>query len=448
MNAYEMHQNGNFLVTHFEGTPDMWNTKPPLMIWTQVLFMKILGVNELAIRLPSAFAAFATCVLLVFFSKRVLRNESFGWIAVFILISTYGYVNLHATRSGDYDALVTFFITASSLVFYHICLGKNYKFLYLFFILSALAVLTKSVTGIMFLPACFLFALLTKNVIPILKSRHFYVGLLLFAIPVLSFYLLREHYNPGYLQAVADNELGGRFFKVIEDHNLPFWYYVNNIVSKQYTIWWVFVPIGLLIGLFGKSQRFKKLTLFLSLLVFSYLLLISAAKTKLQWYDVPLYPLLALIVAIPHFFFFNILKSINWSDSKVARNFLPFLFLIAIIIPSYLKVLDRSFLPVEDSEEKSFYDIGYFLKEAVNGEHEVNNHFLLYDGYYAQNLFYLKMLENKGINLRFKSWEALSENDKVIIPQDYIRQYVQAHYKVDTLSEKGSIITYQILSKK
>ena len=41
INAYEMLKNGDFIVTHYDNNPDMWNTKPPLMIWCQVFFMKI-----------------------------------------------------------------------------------------------------------------------------------------------------------------------------------------------------------------------------------------------------------------------------------------------------------------------------------------------------------------------------------------------------------------------
>ena len=58
INAFEMFKDGNFLVTHFEGNPDMWNTKPPMMIWLQVFFINLIGLGELALRLPSAFAAF------------------------------------------------------------------------------------------------------------------------------------------------------------------------------------------------------------------------------------------------------------------------------------------------------------------------------------------------------------------------------------------------------
>jgi hypothetical protein len=56
IDAYEMYHNGNYLIPAFDKMPDMWNTKPPLMIWFQVLFMKLFGVNELGIRLPSVLA--------------------------------------------------------------------------------------------------------------------------------------------------------------------------------------------------------------------------------------------------------------------------------------------------------------------------------------------------------------------------------------------------------
>ena len=59
-NAYEMHTNGNLIVTYYEGEPEMWNTKPPLVIWMQLIFIKLIGFNELAIRLSSAIAGLLT----------------------------------------------------------------------------------------------------------------------------------------------------------------------------------------------------------------------------------------------------------------------------------------------------------------------------------------------------------------------------------------------------
>lgn len=68
VNAFEMAQSGNYLVTSYEGKPEMWGTKPPFLLWCQVFFMKIIGYNEVALRLPSALAALATIIMLVLFS--------------------------------------------------------------------------------------------------------------------------------------------------------------------------------------------------------------------------------------------------------------------------------------------------------------------------------------------------------------------------------------------
>lgn len=53
-NALEMSRSGNLIVTTWAKVPDMWNTKPPFLIWQQALLIKLLGPVDIAIRLPSA----------------------------------------------------------------------------------------------------------------------------------------------------------------------------------------------------------------------------------------------------------------------------------------------------------------------------------------------------------------------------------------------------------
>ena len=110
VNANEMQKDGDFIVTHFYGQPDMWNTKPPLMIWLQAFFMKTIGAGELAVRLPSALAAFFTSITLLVFFRRYI-SFWFGSISVMILVTSSGYIGLHASRTGDYDTLLTLFTT-------------------------------------------------------------------------------------------------------------------------------------------------------------------------------------------------------------------------------------------------------------------------------------------------------------------------------------------------
>src|SRR5688572_30787675 len=63
-NALQIIQHGHWLVPYYENAPDMWNTKPPLLIWIQALLIKLFGINEIAIRLPSAIAATLTSFVL------------------------------------------------------------------------------------------------------------------------------------------------------------------------------------------------------------------------------------------------------------------------------------------------------------------------------------------------------------------------------------------------
>lgn len=448
INAYEMLNNNDFIVTHFEGNPDMWNTKPPLMIWTQVFFMKILGVNELSVRLPSAIAALLTCITILIFSLKYLKNFWFGFIAILVLITSHGYINLHATRTGDYDALLTLFTTLSVLLFFTYCEKNNHKHLYLFFLFTALAVLTKSVSGLLFLPGIFIYSIIRKQLIPLIKSKHFYIGLLSFLVLVVGYYLLREAKNPGYILAVQKNELGGRFLEVIENHQHGFWYYYNNFIDSRISVWYLLIPCGLITGFVIKNKKVNRITLFSFLMIITYFLLISISQTKLEWYDVPLYPFLAILIAIFIFYVFNFLQNLSWFNKTLSLNIVPFIFLFLIGIKPYQKIIDKTYMPKEYSWDEDFYEIGYFLKDAIKGKYNLNNNYLLYDGYNAQNLFYLNILNDQGTQISFKDWRNLNSGDTVIAHQHNVKEYLKDHYNHEIISTNGNVLIYKIYGTK
>jgi len=448
MNAYEMYYNGKYIVTYFDGHPDMWNTKPPLLIWCQVLFMKIMGINELAVRLPSAIAGFLTCLAILIFSERYLKSFWFGFIAIFVLITSLGYVNLHSTRSADYDAMLTLFTTLSGLIFFAFTETKKYKYLYLFFLFTALAVLTKSVTGLLFLPAIFLYALIRKQIIPLLKSKHFYFGLAGFLVLVVGYYVLRELQNPGYFAAVQQNELGGRYLELLEEHNHSFWYYYNNMVDFHLQSWYLLVPLGLIVGAFHKDPKVKRLTLFVSLMIVLFFLVISFSKTKLLWYDVPMYPFISILIAVFIYWVFQFLSNSKWINQVFSINVVPFVFLFVIGFDPYQEVLERTYTPKRHDSWSDFYSVSYYLKNAVKGKHDLNNQYVLYEGYNTHNLFYIKLLNEKGTNISFKDWTDLSPGDIVIAHQPHVREYVEQHYMHEVKRADGNVITYEIYGEK
>lgn len=448
INSYEMLNNKDFIVTHFEGNPDMWNTKPPLLIWLQAFFMKIFGVNEVAVRLPSALAGFFTCVVLVLFSSKYLKSNWFGFITVFVLITSYGYIDLHSTRTGDYDALLALFTTLSGLLFFSFCETKNYKHLYLFFLFTALAVLTKSITGMLFIPALIIYSIIQKQFLPLLKSKHFYLGLLSFVILVFGYYFLREAYNSGYIAAVQENELGGRFLEVIENHKHGFWYYFENFIEVNLSYWHLLVPCGIITGLVIKNKKINRLTLFSTLMVITFFLIISTAQTKIKWYDVPLYPFLALIISVFIYYIFDLLKNSKVFNLTLTYNVIPFVFLFLIGITPYQSILDKTYKPEKSIHEAKFYELSYFLKDALKGKHNVNDQYILYDGYYAHYLFYINLLKDKGVNIDFKDWTKLQSKDLVVVQQVELKQYIEEHYTYEEIHNEGNLTTYKINGNK
>ena len=449
INAYEMLRNGNYLVTHYKGEPDMWSTKPPLMIWLQVLSMKALGVNELAIRLPSALAAFFTCLALLLFSQRYLKDFWFGFIAVFILITSPGYVSIHGIRTGDYDALLTLFTTLSGLFFFRWSERPQARWLYLSALALALAVLTKSIAGILFLPAMLTWLLLRRKLTFLLKSRHFYGSLALFVLLTASYYLLREMANPGYLAAVRENELGGRYLNVVEDHRGDFWYYLRNFWDFRMNYWILLVPAGLFTGLYAKEKRLMHLAQFSGLMALFFLLIISAGQTKLKWYDLPLYPFMALLAAIFVHYWFRYFGQLDWAQQTLRKNVMPFLFLLLLGFSPYMHIFQKTYLPRETTaENENLYALSNFLRGALRGEHKLNGQHLLYTDYKAHLLFYLNLLHERGVEIDFKAPKDLKAGDIVSATQNHDKKYVEEHYDYKLLHQKGALKTYKIYGVK
>src|SRR5688500_16348003 len=173
-NAYEMHQNGNFIVTYYDGEPEMWSTKPPLMIWLQVFFIRIIGFNEMAVRLPAAIAGLLTCAVLLLFSRQYFKKLLIGAFACVVLVTTNGYVDTHAIRTGDYDGLLALFTTAFTLSAFLYAENTHKKWIIILFIGITLAVLTKSIQPLLFLPGVLIYLLLRKKM-NLLIGRHFLI---------------------------------------------------------------------------------------------------------------------------------------------------------------------------------------------------------------------------------------------------------------------------------
>jgi len=448
ISSQEMLKDGDYIVVHCTGEPELWNTKPPLLMWMQVTFMKWLGVNEVAVRLPSALAAFGTCLCLLFFSINYLKKFWFGFIAVLVLITCDAYVNTHMARTGDYESLLVLFTTLACLLIFSYCETGNIKFLYLFFLSLGLAVLTKGVAGLLVTPALAVYCVLRKQFVPLLKSKHFYIGFVGFAILALGYYILREWKDPGYVAAVQENELGGRFLVAQGGRDFDFWFYLDNFLTYRLTDRFIFVPCGLLLGLLSRDQRIKRLALFILLVSTFYFVVISTAKTKLEWYDAPLYPFIALSIAFFINYIFEYIRDAQHYSKNLTHNVFGFVFLCVVFAQPYQHIFEKTHMPKEESWDYDFYQIGHYLKAALRGKFDLDGKYLLYEGYDLQNLFYIRLLNEKGVNVSIKKLKDVKVGDVVITSQNPVRNHLRNNYHIKELERDQIVYTYKILQQR
>ncbi|HXB13785.1 MAG TPA: glycosyltransferase family 39 protein [Bacteroidia bacterium] len=445
--ALEMYKHGSYLVPHIQGVPDMWSVKPPLMIWLQVLFMKLLGTGELAVRLPSALAAMFTCILVMFYCLKYLKNFWWGFGSALVILTSHGYMWMHASRSGDYDTLMSFFITLYCLSFYAYSLTVRNKFITITFLGIILAALTKGIAGLLFLPALILFALVKGLVPQLLKNKVFYINIFAFLIVFIGYYLLREHYNPGYIKTVLQDEWGGRYLSVIEGHDGSFWFYYENFLDFQFSYWYLFLLAGIVIGLANKNMAVRDFTLFLTILISVFFLIISLSATKVIWYDVPMYPFMGLIIGGLLPLIMGLAEKIEKAASLKTYS-LQYLSIALLFISPYRTILGETYKPDESPIENQFYSVGHLLQNAVRGTISLDNYHFYYKGYSIQDLFYINILNDRGAKITITDEPNFSNGDQILVCQEPVEDALLNKYNCYLIDSIQNVKEYQILTVK
>ncbi len=445
VSAYEMQRNGHLLVKYYEGNPDRWSTKPPLLTWIQAGLIKVMGPNERAIRLPSALAALITLLAILLFSVRILKSPFFGLIWAFVLVTSRGYVSLHGTRTGDYDAMLTLFMTLAWLFFFLYAESRDKKYIYFASIALSFAVLTKGIAGMLFLPGLLIFILFIPSGIKILLNRHVLLAAGLFLLLVGGYYISAEVSLPGYLKNVWDNEIGGRYLKTLEQHDEPFFYYLKQLYHRRLNTWfWALVP-GLIVIFFTNDHKLRRLNLSAFILAFTFFLIISFSGTKLAWYDLPMYPLLALFVANFIHFTFTLLEKLYISFRFRSLILLPYILLVLIYFTPYRMIINKTVFAEEKGSDLKDHRIAYVLREGVAGKRNLDQYFIAHKGYNSHVLYYMEILRDIGQNINFKDWKQLAPADKVIAHQPEVKDYIESNFRFKTLEVQDNVVIYQIL---
>lgn len=445
--AFEMYKTGDPIVVTYGYEPEMWSTKPPLLIWLQALSLHILGINDLAIRMPSALSAFCTCIFLYWFSARKLKIPWVGILAALVLVTTPGYVMLHGVRTADYDGPLALFTTMYCIYYLLFLKEQNRKYFWLFIITLICATLTKGIAGLLFLPGLFIYTLYKKKLISVLKSPITYLGIVTFMVLVGGYYLLREHYKPGYWAAVAENELGGRFSKAVEGHNYEILHYFKYIISDGYKPWYLLSILGCVIGIFSQNRLIKDTAIGTLTLSLSQLIILSIGATKLYWYALPIFPLMSLPVAIGIYSIANILYNSDWGKKYFSQKILPYLFIIVVCAAPAMSMVDYVMLPHGDSNKGN--DIGKILKTIMREGYRFDHTLRVVNYEYQSGVeWYVKALQEYNYPVEQGDTRGLKEGYLVVMYDDGAKKEIEDTYKTHIVATEGSATIYQVHGRK
>jgi 4-amino-4-deoxy-L-arabinose transferase-like glycosyltransferase len=361
-NALDMALSTDPIVLRMDGEVNLYNVKPPLVIWLQAICVSILGPSELAIRLPSAIFSIGTCFVLFIFLLKLTNSIGVGCLSILTLVTTHGFIRHHVARTGDLDAVLVFWITlyTCTAVHYLIKLPREPKAHFTLITIGVVAAFwSKSVAGLIPLPGLLIAALALNRLQITLKIKYLYKCIAFGSLACVGFYLIRELMSPGYLNVVARSDYLRYFKNIMPWHEQPFYFYIRNMITRGFLVPHLYLlPLPLLFALRGKKS--KSLSLALLLYCITYLIIISVPAVKLEWYDAPIYPFVSALLGIGLLNIYEFARQ-KFKNGKGIAVLLIALYSVYIgyaFCITFRRINDNNGMPVDPLERE-----GYFMKQ-------------------------------------------------------------------------------------
>jgi 4-amino-4-deoxy-L-arabinose transferase-like glycosyltransferase len=301
----EMFLTGNWAVPTLNQRPFL--EEPPLYYGALALTFKSFGISDKTARIPSAFFAFAT-VLVLFFIANLLFGPRVALFSGIILATTGEYFRV--AHTVIVDSALTFFIVSSMGLFIVGCLSDNNRKKLLCYILMyvscSLAFFTKGFIGIV-IPGLGILAFLVadRNIKEIFKMR-LWLGALIFLVMTLPWFIALWHQGgKDYLDVFLVHNhlqrfLPGSFSREASGHHHPFYYYL--IEFPVGFLPWSLLLIPVVAYAFSKTAKshapWEKGRLFAKCWFFAGIIFLSVASTKRTLYLMPIFAPIAMLTSI------------------------------------------------------------------------------------------------------------------------------------------------------
>lgn len=355
VNAYEMMQNGNYVVNTYGYETDYWNYKPPFSFYGVMLGYKLFGYSVFGMRFYSALCYCIMSLVVGLFVKRYGKLASLFVMA--FLAANFRCFEYHMIRSGDADCMYVMFFTFAMLAMFLI--PKKKYMLYICGFCFACAFLTKSWHAMMIVAIGGLYLLISGEIKKLSLKQWIFFGLS-FLLP-LGIWAGVRYSQDGitFLQGMLEYDLLKRTGEGIENHNFPFNYYFEFIFCDDK----IYLPALIICfsGILYFSRMFVKknageIAGYICWFLVPFLGF-SIAATKLNWY---VYPVLIPLFICAAVFMDRFLK-----DEKLMYS-LRFICLCLCLI-SLARGMKDTYTNIRDLAGDEFQN---FLAESVERDSE------------------------------------------------------------------------------
>ncbi|MEL6256220.1 MAG: glycosyltransferase family 39 protein, partial [Bacteroidota bacterium] len=308
----------------------IWLHKQPVSLWSLMMSMKIFGVNEFAIRIPSILLS-SLFIFLVFAISEELYSKKVGVLAAFFAAIHGLIIELSAGRVATDHVDIHFMVFISLSVLSAIYFHKREKLIYnlLCAIFLALAILCKWLPALIVLPLWVLLGLkrgknIKKLILPFLLLMGVTsLGVLPWQLYILAEFPLEANWEFSYNRK--------HVFEQLEQHAGDFLYFFTKIRIQYGEL--VYLPIVWMVYKSWK-RKIELKSLFLLSWLFIPFVFFSLAQTKMKAYLLFTSPAIFIMVAL----FFHYL---NIYQNRFKQKWVVKLILILLLILPLRYSLER-----------------------------------------------------------------------------------------------------------
>jgi hypothetical protein len=287
-----MNRTGDYITPHLNHV--VYLEKPPLSYWATALSFKIFGEDEFSSRLFVGLCAWG-CIFLVYRIGAFFHDEktglySAGVLSTFLFYSILGKINI-------LDMPLAFFVCLATWAGYRYFVGDGQKkgWLYLLYVGSGLAFLTKGLIGVVFpFAVVILWLFISKRWRDMLRLFS-PVGMTLFLLISCPWIILVQKANKDFMWFFFIREHFLRYTSTIGGRNHPIWFYVPFVVLGTLP-WSAFLLKALKEGIEKRAPLFKATEKhFLLIWIFFIFIFFSFSSCKLIPYIIPIFIPIAII---------------------------------------------------------------------------------------------------------------------------------------------------------